>query len=103
MGPIDRRIDVEHDAIGVWVLEGETEIGLAYQPAPASEVGRSSSSLLKCIGKPTEGLRAHRGQDIGLVLEIAVRRLGTAAQRLSKLAHGDAFVAETRESLGRDL
>src|SRR5689334_1150495 len=103
MGLVDRRIDVEHDAIGMWVLERETEIGLADQSATASKVGRGRSGLLERIGEPAEGLRAHRGQDVGLVLEITVGSLGTAAQRLGKLAHSDAFIPETRESLGRDL
>src|SRR5204862_1015860 len=62
-----------------------------------------SGSLLQRIGEAAERLGAHGRQDVGLVLEIAVRRLGAAPQRLGELAHGDAVVAEAGEAFGRDL
>ena len=100
---VNRRIDLEHDAIGVRILEREGEIGLARQPPALGRVGDAGGSLLERIGELAEGLGAHRRQDVGLVLEIAIGRLGAAAQRLGELAHGDALIAEAGETLGRDL
>ena len=103
MAFVDRRVELEHDAIGVRVLEREGEIGLAGQPAALGRVLRAVHRLLERVGELGEGLRPHRGEDVGLVLEVAVRRLGAAAQRLGELAHGDALVAVLGEALGRDL
>ena len=102
MAFVNRRIDLEHDAIGVGILEGEGKIGLAGQPPALGRVGDAGRRLLERVGELAEGLGAHRRQDVGLVLEIAIGRLGAAAQRLGELAHGDALVAEAGEALGRD-
>jgi hypothetical protein len=102
MAFVNRRIDLEHDAIGVRILEGKGKIGLAGQPPAVGRIGDAGRRLLECIGELAKSLGAHRRQDVGLVLEIAIGRLGAAAQRLGELAHGDAFVAEAGEALGRD-
>ncbi len=102
MALVDRRIDVEHDAIGMRVLEREFQIGLTDTTRTVGGADAIRGRLFQRIGEFAEGFRPHRRQDVGLVLEIAVGRLGVAAQRLGQLPHRHAFIAEPGEALGRD-
>lgn len=98
----DRLVDLEHDPIGMRMLVGEAQIGVADAARPVERLIAAGRRGFERVGEAGKGLGPHGRQDVGLVLEVAIGRLGTAAQRLGQLAHGDALVAETGEPLGGD-
>ena len=98
----NRLIDLEHDAIGMRMLVGEPQIGVPHAAGLVEWPLALRRRRFERVGEAGKSLGPNRGQDVGLVLEIAIGRLGAAAQRLGELAHGDALIAETGEPLGGD-
>ena len=90
-------VQVEHQLVGVRMIEGEIQIGLANGDALGANAARRRARRLQGVGEAVEAVCANGGEDIVLVLEIAVGRHRRDAEVGRQLAHSHRIRAPLGE------
>src|SRR6185437_13729394 len=96
MARLIRRIEVEHQPVGMGILAREVEIGAPDGAGPREGVFAGGEGALQRVGKAVEGFGADEGEDLLAIGEVAVETHRAAPELLGDVAHGDGADAAGR-------
>ena len=87
------RREVEHQPVELRIGECKADIGFADRARALHRIGDRGQGRFQRRGEAVQHGGAHRGDDLVLILEIAVRQHRAAAQFRGQFAHGEVGAA----------